>query len=68
MMWSDLNYLTRIEQVLELAEDLRTLPPARLGVDEDQQGVGALRRVYLERARPSLKWNTSDQCATFSHD
>ena len=47
--------LARVEQVLEFAQDPRALPPARLGIDEDEQRVRAVRRVDLERSRPSLK-------------
>ena len=47
--------LSRVEQVLEFAQDPRALPSSRLGIDEDEQRVRAVRRVDLERSRPSLE-------------
>jgi hypothetical protein len=48
-------HLARVEQVLELSQNLGALTTARLGVHEHEQGVGALNRVDLEGAGAALK-------------
>lgn len=40
--------LSRVQHVLELAQEPSTLLSPALGVDEDQQGMGAFQRGNLE--------------------